>query len=194
MKQESTAKGIAVLMAKLGIICIIVAGLLAWINGLTAPVIDANEQSAFESAMTEVLPNADSFKQADISGFEPSETGVSVSSVYAASNGGFVVSAVCKEGYGGDISVMVGINEDLSVSRIKIMSMSETAGLGAKAQNEEFQSRYSGLKSGIGVEKNNGGSADDNTISAISGATITSRAVTKAVNCALEAAEMGGAR
>ena len=104
-----------------------------------------------------------------------------------------MVTTVCSEGYGGDIKVMVGVNSDKTINKIKIMSLSETAGLGAKANTEEFMAQYSGLKSGIGIEKNNGGNPDNNTISAISGATITSKAVTKAVNCALQAVEEGGA-
>lgn len=179
------------LMAKLGVICIIVSGLLAYVNSITAPVISANDQKTFEASMSEVLPNGGSFTEEKIS-FTPNESGVELSSIYKAENGGYVATAVCHEGYGGDITVMVGIKDDMTVNKIKIMSLSETAGLGAKSDTPEFMNQYDGLKSGINVVKNNGGSAADNTISAISGATITSKAVTKAVNCALQAAENGG--
>ncbi len=179
------------LMAKLGIICIIVSGLLAYVNSITAPVISANDQKTFEASMSEVLPNGGSFTEEKIS-FTPDESGVELSSIYKAENGGYVATAVCHEGYGGDITVMVGIKDDMTVNKIKIMSLSETAGLGAKSDTPEFMNQYNGLKNGISVVKNNGGSAADNTISAISGATITSKAVTKAVNCALQAAENGG--
>lgn len=179
------------LMAKLGIICIIVSGLLAYVNSITAPVISANDQKTFEASMSEVLPNGGSFTEEKLS-FTPDESGVELSSIYKAENGGYVATAVCHEGYGGDITVMVGIKDDMTVNKIKIMSLSETAGLGAKSDTPEFMNQYDGLKRGINVVKNNGGSAADNTISAISGATITSKAVTKAVNCALQAAENGG--
>ena len=179
------------LMAKLGIICIIVSGLLAYVNSITAPVISANDQKTFEASMSEVLPNGGSFTEEKIS-FTPDESGVELSSIYKAENGGYVATTVCHEGYGGDITVMVGIKDDMTVNKIKIMSLSETAGLGAKSDTPEFMNQYNGLKNGISVVKNNGGSAADNTISAISGATITSKAVTKAVNCALQAAENGG--
>lgn len=179
------------LMAKLGIICIIVSGLLAYVNSITAPVISANDQKTFEASMSEVLPNGGSFTEEKLS-LTPDESGVELSSIYKAENGGYVATAVCHEGYGGDITVMVGIKDDMTVNKIKIMSLSETAGLGAKSDTPEFMNQYNGLKNGISVVKNNGGSAADNTISAISGATITSKAVTKAVNCALQAAENGG--
>lgn len=181
-----------ILMVKLGIICIIVSGLLAYVNSVTAPVILANDQKTFEASMSEVLPDGGSFSEENIN-FTPKESGVELSSIYKAENGGYVATTVCHEGYGGDITVMVGIKNDMTVNKIKIMSLSETAGLGAKSDTPEFMNQYDGLKSGIKVEKNNGGNAADNSISAISGATITSKAVTKAVNCALEAAETRGA-
>ena len=181
---------ILVLMAKLCVICVVVAGILAFVNSVTEPVIALNEQKEFESAMTEVLPGAESFERIEEFSFTTDLTGVTLNSFYKA-DCGFVVSTTCNEGYGGDINVMVGINNDFTVNRIKIMSMSETAGLGAKAGEEEFWVQYGGLKSGIGVVKNNGGKPKDNTVSAISGATVTSKAVTKAVNLALDVA-MGG--
>lgn len=193
MSENSSKKEIITLMWKLGIICIIVAGLLAWINSLTAPVIEKNDVIKFEQAMAEVLPGASEFQKKDID-FIPNETGVTVDSFYTAGDSGFVVTTVCSEGYGGDIKVMVGINSDETVNRIKILSLSETAGLGAKADSDDFTAQYGGLKNNIGVEKNNGGSHETNTISAISGATVTSKAVTKAVNCALDAVADGGGK
>ncbi len=196
MKKESASKEIFVLTLKLFVICFIVAGLLGFINSVTAPIIKVNEEKEFNTSMQELLPDAKEFEEIESSGFTPSEAGVELESLYKGLDGenicGYVASAVCHEGYGGDINVMVGITEEFKVSQIKIMSMSETAGLGAKAGTAEFSDQYSGLASGIGVEKNNGGSADTNTISAISGATVTSKAVTKAVNCALDAAVEGG--
>ncbi len=192
---KATIKETLTLMAKLGIICIIVAGVLAYINSLTAPVISMNEQKNFEASMTQVMQNANSFEQLELA-YTSKEKGVELDSIYVARNEkedvGFVATAVCHEGYGGYITVMVGINSDFTVNRVKIMSMSETAGLGAKAGEEKFFGQYSGLSQNIGVEKNNGGSAENNTISAISGATVTSNAVTKAVNCAIDAAMIGG--
>lgn len=180
-----------ILMIKLGVICIIVSGLLAFVNSITEPVISVNNQKNFEASMAEVLPMSGSFTEVDTD-FRSDDKGVELSSIYTAENGGYVCTTVCHEGYGGDITVMVGITEDMTVNKIKIMSLSETAGLGAKSDTPEFMSQYDTLKSGITVKKNNGGNPADNTVSAISGATITSNAVTKAVNCALAAAENGG--
>ena len=180
-------KEISVLTVKLLLICAIVSALLAGVNSITKPIIAENEQKNFEIAMQEVLPEASGFKEVDPGDYTPSETGVTLDSLYRADNGGYVVSTVCSEGYGGDVSVMVGITKDLTVNQVKIMSMSETPGLGAKASEPEFIGQYDGLAAGITVVKNT--APADNQIEAISGATITSKAVTKAVNTALQAAK-----
>lgn len=194
MKKESAVKDTVILMVKLGIICIIVAGLLGYINSITEPIIEDNYAATVEKAMSEVL-NSDKYDEVEVN-FEPDESGVYVVSAYKAGNKGYVINTGCSEGYGGDIVVMVGVKPDYTVNKIKIMSLSETAGLGMKSNTPEFMGQYDGLKAKIGVEKNNGGNPENNTISAISGATITSKAVTKAVNCALETAEKigGGAQ
>lgn len=130
-------KEITTLTVKLLLICGIVAALLAGVNLVTEPIIAANNQKTFEAAMAEVLPEASSFDQLSSEGFTPSETGVRLDSIYRAGGGGYVVSTVCSEGYGGDISVMVGITADLKVKQAKVMSMSETPGPGRKIHRTE---------------------------------------------------------
>lgn len=178
-------KEVLTLTTKLLLICAIVAALLAGVNMVTEPIIAANNQKTFEASMAEVLPGSKSFDEIDCSAFTPSESGVKVDSVYA-SDSGFVVTAICSEGYGGDISVMTGITKDLEIKQVKIMSMSETPGLGAKSTEPEFLDQYKDLTKGIQVIKNS--TPSGNEVEAISGATITSKAVTKAVNTALETA------
>ena len=194
--KNGTFKETLTLTIKLFVICLIVSGILAYVNSLTAPVISENEAKNFEASMRELLPEAKEFEKLEDIAAVSQDTGVSFESAYRGISDeqacGYVVSTVCHEGYGGDISVMVSITEELEVKDVKIMSMAETAGLGAKASNPEFLAQYRSLSGGIGVEKNNGGNPDNNTISAISGATKTSNAVTKAVNYALEVIENGG--
>ncbi len=173
------------LTIKLLLICAIVTGLLAFVNLVTAPIIEENNQKNFEASMAEVLPNAGAFEELNISSFIPSDPGATLDSIYQSKSGGYVVSTTCSEGYGGDISVMVGVYPSGSISQVRIMSMSETPGLGAKAGNEDFINQYQMLTQGISVMKNT--SPEGNQIAAISGATVTSKAVTKAVNTALEA-------
>lgn len=107
--------------------------------------------------------------------------------VEAKANGetiGYVVTTTTPEGYGGDIQISVGILKNGTVNGVAILSISETVGLGMKAAEEEFYNQYAGKKAEFfSVSKT--GAASDNEIDALSGATITSNAMTKAVNSAV---------
>jgi len=97
---------------------------------------------------------------------------------------GAVMQITSKEGYGGDICFMVGIQKDGTVNGISILSISETAGLGMKANTEEFKTQFSGKKVDSFVYTKAGATAE-NEIDAISGATVTTNAVTDGVNAGL---------
>lgn len=178
------------LAIKLFVITAVVAALLAVVNMVTEPLIEANNEKTFNETMAQVLPEAEEFEEVDVE-ITPEDGAVTVDSVYAGrSDGkvvGYVVAAVCSEGYGGDITVMTGINSDFTVNKAEVTEMDETPGLGAKAQGEWID-QFQGLSEDIEVDKN-GSAQTDNKVEAISGATITSRAVTKAVNESIKAAE-----
>lgn len=97
---------------------------------------------------------------------------------------GYVVSATSKDGYGGNIKLSVGIALDGTLKGVEILEISETAGLGAKASEDNFKSQYKDKKVEMFKVTKTGKSAD-NEIDAISGATITSSAVTNAVNAGI---------
>ena len=102
---------------------------------------------------------------------------------------GFAFIAKSK-GYGGDVSVSVGVTPDGTITGIDIVSMSETAGLGANCTQDWFKNQYAGKSGQIVVSKV--GASADNEIDALSGATITSNAVTRSVNaCLALASELG---
>ena len=178
------------LAIKLFVITAVVAALLAVVNMVTEPLIEANNEKTFNETMAQVLPEAEEFEEVDVE-ITPEDGAVTVDSVYAGrSDGkvvGYVVAAVCSEVYGGDITVMTGINSDFTVNKAEVTEMDETPGLGAKAQGEWID-QFQGLSEDIEVDKN-GSAQTDNKVEAISGATITSRAVTKAVNESIKAAE-----
>ena len=90
------------------------------------------------------------------------------------------------EGYGGDVRVMVGIDKNLAVTKIQILESSETAGLGANASKPKFSGQFIKKQGPFSVVK--GDAKKENDISAISSATVTSKAVTSCVNAALEVA------
>lgn len=103
---------------------------------------------------------------------------------------GYVVTVTAKEGYGGDIKFSVGVDMDLKVTGISYLTIAETAGLGMKAKDSDFINQYiEGSNSGEGDFIVNKDGTDGIVIDAISGATITSRAVTKGVNAACQVAQ-----
>ena len=104
--------------------------------------------------------------------------------VSGANTYGYAVTVTAKEGYGGDIQFTVGFNMNGVVTGVSMLSISETAGLGMKAKEEAFLNQYVGKSGGsFVVDKDNSGGLA-NEIDAISGATVTTRAVTKGVNAA----------
>ena len=100
-----------------------------------------------------------------------------------AADEGYVVTVTDKEGYGGDIQITVGVTKDGTVSGVSILSISETAGLGMRATEAKFQEQYVGKNTDKFYVSKDGGEGEP--IDAISGATITSRAFTGAVNTAI---------
>ena len=161
------------------------AGILAWVNSATEPIITANAEAKRREAMTKVLPEAEAFEFV-----EYTDEVSSVIEAYSAGGAGYVILAEPR-GYSSAISIVVGIKPDLTVNSIDITSQSETPGLGANCVNEEFMSAFSGKTKDIKVVKSN---PTANQIDALSSATVTTRAVVRGVNDALAAAEklMGG--
>lgn len=97
---------------------------------------------------------------------------------------GSVVSSASKDGFGGLVSISVGIDADGTIKGIEFLSLSETPGLGMNATKPTFKDQFAGKKAdSLAVTKS--GSASESEIDAMSGATITSNAVTNAVNAAL---------
>ena len=115
--------------------------------------------------------------------------GASLISVVAAKDAsgaetGYIVKGSAA-GYGGSVIVVVGVDADLKVTGISFPeTLPETAGLGQKATEPAFYEQFAGKGTKLSVKK--GGGAGEDEIDAISGATITSTAVTNTVNAATE--------
>ena len=180
-------------MFKLGlnllIISAVAALLLALTNSVTASTIAQRNEQANAEARKLVLESAQDFEQVKDVKTDNSK-GVEVSEIYEAKDAsgktvGYTLK-VLPSGYGGTIELMVGIDSaNGQVSGINVVSNSETAGLGAKATDPEFSDQYKGKPlEELSVLKN--GTPGDTEIKAISGATITSTAVTNGVDAAIE--------
>ena len=174
MADKKTLTEVLKVAVILFVITAVAAAILAAVNKVTAPVIAENDRKAQEQAMIDVLPGATEFFRAKMDGLNEAEE------VYK-SDIGYAVK-VAPNGYGGPISMIVGVDNDLKVTGIKIISQSETAGLGAKCTEASFQEQYKGKTENIVVSKSG---AKGNEIDAISSATVTSKAVTKGVNRAI---------
>ncbi len=104
------------------------------------------------------------------------------------SQAGYVIK-VSGKGYGGAVTIALGITNEGEVLGIQILDASnETPGLGQNSTKEDWNSQYIGMTADktLSVVKDGSGSKDNGTINSISGATITSSAVTRAVNVALK--------
>lgn len=99
---------------------------------------------------------------------------------------GLVLTVVSKEGYSSEIKFTVGILKDGTVNGISILSISETAGLGMKANTPDFQNQFA-FKNVEKFKYTKSGAKAENEIDAISGATITTNAMTNGVNSAIVA-------
>ncbi len=106
---------------------------------------------------------------------------------------GYIVTITDKEAYGGSLQMTVGITTDKTVKGISYLSLSETPGLGMRASEDEFKNQFSD-KSVDYFKYVKTGAASDNEIDALSGATITTNAVTHGVNGAIFCVDylMGG--
>lgn len=172
------------LIITLILVCGIAAGSLAFVNKATAPQIAEYARIAQEEALKKVSPQADSF------------TVVTPDAAWDAMAGGQKIGSVRQvsiQGYSGPIVVMFGLDAQGAVTGARVLSHTETPGLGAKITTNAFISQYMGKTVDQVVLKK-----DDptrGTIDAISAATISSRAVTKAIREAMTAAasEAGGA-
>ena len=102
---------------------------------------------------------------------------------------GCVVTVTSKEGFGGDIQFTVGVTKEGTISGVSVLSISETAGLGMKAKEDSFLDQYKQDEKVVQFTVTKKGEEGADKIDAISGATITSNAVTKGVNGAIKAAD-----
>ena len=97
---------------------------------------------------------------------------------------GYVITVTDHEGYGGDIQFTLGITTDGTITGISYLSIEETAGVGMKVTQKGFTNQFKGKKVDSIIYTKNGASAD-NEIDAISGATVSTNAVTNGVNAGL---------
>ncbi len=176
----------------------LIAGVaLGGVQGITAEPIAQQRQLAKDEAYKAVFADADSFETIvaeedpeieaflDESGY-PSQNIDEVVQAKDASGSpiGYAFTVTTSEGYGGDIQFAMGVKDDNTMNGISILSIAETAGLGMKADTDEFKTQFAD-KNVEKFEYTKSGATDDSQIDAISGATITTNAMVNGVNAGL---------
>ncbi len=183
-KLESSMKN---MVLSLGLVTLIASALLAGAYAITKKPIEQTAQANKEKAIKEVLPNA----EAKV--LDPVEINLDGYSepfiVYPATIDNQIVGAAVQayndEGYGGRIKIMVGLDNQGTISDYSILETSETPGLGQKA-DKWFKEKGNICGKNPGKDKLQT-TKDGGDIEAITASTITSRAFLKAVQCAYEA-------
>ena len=158
------------------IICFVVTSLLAVSNQATAPVILEAQERAKEESMKKVLPEADGFILIEgLVGLPP----LVQPEIYEATNGVGYVIIVDGKGYSGKLSVIVGLSDKGIVKGTRVLIQSETVGVGTQVVSNPstYQSQLIGM-------------TDTDSIQAISGATVSSNAMTAIMKDAFTAYEI----
>ncbi len=158
----------------LGVICLTATLVLAVTYEVTKPKIDAQIKAEEDAALKEVMPGADSFEAKTIEGIEYFEA------LKAGTLSGYCIKA-SGPGYGGPVRIMVGMDKNGVIRGVSVLEQQETPGLGSKIKEIKpgekepyFLKQFQGKDArGVAVRRN---------IDAITGATISSKAVTDAIN------------
>lgn len=190
MSKESIMNTIA-----LTLITVVAGLLLGLVYEITKEPIAKEQQRAKEEAYKEVFADADRFEMIEFD-VEDVEESLEARGLAATINeamkvydkdgneAGYVLTVTDHEGYGGDIKFAMGVSNDGVVNGISFLSISETAGLGMKAAEDDFKNQFAGKQVDSFVTTK-GGASSDEEIDAISGATITTNAVVNGVNAGL---------
>lgn len=178
----------------------LVAGLaLGVVQDITAGPIAEQQQKAKEEAYAAVFEDAASFRQVELTeeqaaamdsaltadGFGAQDIDEVMEALDDAGEVlGYAFTVTTSEGYGGDIQFAMGVQADGTLNGISILSIEETAGLGMRATTEDFKNQFKD-KQVESFEYTKNGAEADNQIDALSGATVTTNAMTNGVNAGL---------
>ena len=190
MKKNTIAKD----TVRITLITLVAGFALGLVNEITKEPIAQQEAKAKAEACKAVFAYADDFAAIeDLSGAADAleSAGLTgkadVNEAYEAKKGGetvgYVITVTDHEGYGGDIQFSVGVSTDDTLTGISILSIGETAGLGMKAKNADFQEQFVGLPATGNLEYTKTG--EEGKIDALSGATVTTNAMTNGTNAAI---------
>ena len=182
MKKNIFVPVIAILLA---------AAVLLGANVLTASMRAENLQKEHIQMMQLLLPDSESFVLEPYTGED-----ANIRSVHKAENG--YVIETCTYGYAGEITMMVGVNNDGRVTGLVVRDMQETLGLGRNAMTDHvFLSQFLNTSGNVAIaanadaasfatsEADSAADGESVEVDAITGATVTSKAIARSVNSAV---------
>lgn len=149
----------------LTLVVLISVSLLLWINSFTSVIVKAQREAKIKSILESIFPELTRFEESG-----------EIFIVYEDENIAGYTFIATGRGYGGRINIFVGIDPDYSIRNIEILSHTETPGLGNKITEDPFIKQFEGL-----LVEDIALSRDGGKIDAITGATISSKAVTEAI-------------
>ena len=199
-KDKMDVKGIVVAIVAICVITVVMGAALGGVYSVTKDPIEKAQEQAKNDAYAEVLPEATRIMSVEEDGNVVKQMNpllesygfedVHIDDICVGGDDeknelvGYVILITSTAGYGGDIQMAIGINTEYQITGISFLTLNETAGLGMEADTDEFKSQFIG-KQVNKFEYTKTGSTKDSEIDALSGATITTSAVTNAVNAAL---------
>ena len=192
MSEAKKQSSMASLVIVLAVICLVSAAILGLVNKVTVGPIQANTEKTVQESLRTVMPIdgdyedvTDQYSGGDVT-VDVTGSVVPVKAIYKAGDEGYVVESMSPNGFGGALDMMAGVDNDGNVTGIAIISHAETSGLGSKSTDPEWQAQFKGVNGTVGMTK------DGYQINAITGSTITSRAVCDGVNAAIAVVETLG--
>ena len=200
-QDKKDIKGIFRAITVIMLITVIMGAILGTVYSITKEPIEQAEEKAKQAAYKEVLPDAYEIKTFEEGDFDYESVNYIIKNYGYLNDNideisfgvdeegnliGYVVVVTTNQGYNGEITIVVGLEADATITGISFLTLDESPGLGMEADKDKFKSQFTGKNVGIdGFNYTKTGAVADNEIDALSGATITTSAVVNAVNAAV---------
>ena len=157
-------------------ICIVCSALLAVLNNVTEPVIEANNKKATMAAYLDVLPEGTDAAQME--SIEGAEENPLVEDAVRTEDGDMAVKSAASGYSGKDVTVYISFDADGTITKVQIDASTQTTGIGSKVAEDPYEENY------VGIEGSEGSGAVD--VDAIAGATYSSNAAETAIKNAVD--------
>lgn len=179
------------------VISVVTTALLAVTNFVSSPIIAANQEASANATRKELLTEADSFTLVEGDYLTSSDQSAKVTEVYEADNGVGMVLTVVTKSFGGDLTMMVGMDAEGAITGVEVTDSSDTPGVGSKDTQPEYLAQYDGLTTltSENVKKETSVTSDGTAFEYITGASVSGTAIHKGVYLALDQFNaLGGVR